>query len=576
MKRLRHTASHVMAQAVKRLWPDTKLAIGPAIENGFYYDFDSNHHFSDEDLLIIENEMSKIIKEDLKLVPEIIDRKKALELFKDEPYKLELIEGIPEEKEISIYRQGDFFDLCAGPHVGSTGEIKAFKLLNIAGAYWRGDEHNKMLQRIYGTAFTSKDDLASYLYFLKEAAESDHRKLGSEHGIFALSEEAPGMPFFLPNGMTIICELLAYWREIHKRYGYREIRTPLILKRRLWEISGHWNHYSQGMYTLSIDNEDYAVKPMNCPGAIRCFAELCRQKSTKLREFGEVRGNLGESVKLAEVGLVHRAERSGQLHGLMRVREFTQDDAHIFCEIGEVRGEILQILSMVREMYGVLGLEYRLELSTRPEDRIGSDEVWDAAEGALKTALESANYEYEINEGEGAFYGPKIDIHIRDRLGRSWQCGTVQVDFNLPERFELEGQVKRKVIMIHRVVYGSIERFVGILVEHFKGRMPLWLAPTQVRVVPLRAEYEAAAEALGERLAAAGLRVDGDFRDETVRKRVKVATLDLVPYVVVIGEREAAGGELHVKRLGGEDFDLPAEYFIRYLQKKVARKALRY
>ena len=571
MNNLRHTTSHVMAQAVKKLWPDAKLAIGPAIENGFYYDFDVEHRFTDEDLTLIEKEMKKIIKENLKLEREVISREAAFDLFKDEPYKMELIAAIPEGEDISTYRQGDFVDLCAGPHVESTGKIKAFKLLNIAGAYWRGDEHNKMLQRIYGTAFETKQDLDAYLKMREEAAANDHRKLGRELDIFSLHEEAPGMPFFHPNGMIIMNELMTYWREMHRKYGYQEIRTPVMLKRKLWETSGHWDHYAQGMYTLKVDDEPYAIKPMNCPGGILAESSL---KLPNAHSFAAIRKISTKITRLAEVGLVHRAERSGQLHGLMRVREFTQDDAHIFCTAEQIEEEVLAVLKLMFEIYSVLGLRYELELSTRPADSIGSNEIWEAAEAALRAALEAAGLKYKVNAGEGAFYGPKIDVHLRDSIGRSWQCGTVQLDFNLPMRFKTS-----RPVMIHRVIYGSIERFIGMLLEHFKGALPLWLSPEQVRLLPLRsdsADIVDTVEDLASRLDMAGIRVGIDSRNETINKRIKVAALSHVPYTVVIGQAEVEGGQLTVKRFRSNNLTVPAEFFIRYLKGKINAKSLTY
>ena len=485
---LRHTTSHVLAQAVKHLFPDAKLAIGPAIENGFYYDFDTEHRFTDEDLSLIEKEMKKIVKQNLKLERSEIPRQQAIDLFKDEPYKLELIDAIPEDQTISTYQQGDFIDLCAGPHVESTGLIKAFKLQKIAGAYWRGDEHNKMLQRIYGTAFNTREELDQYLQMLRDAEKYDHRKLGRDMLIFSLSDEAPGEPFFLPNGMIVLNELLKYWRDVHQQAGYLEVRTPIILKRHLWETSGHWDHYSQGMYALKVDDEDYAIKPMNCPGGILAFKELLR--------YGQFTHQ--DAIRLGEIGLVHRAERSGQLHGLIRVREFTQDDAHIFCTLDNLKSEIDGVIKLMEKVYSRLNLNYELELSTRPENSIGDDSVWQAAETALQDVLDSTNRPFKVNPGDGAFYGPKIDVHIKDSLGRRWQCGTVQLDFNLPERFDVKMPDGSRAVMLHRVIFGSIERFIGILLEHFKGRLPFWLAPQQVRILPVTGDFIDAAKKFSE------------------------------------------------------------------------------
>lgn len=578
MHKLRHTASHIMAQAIKRIWPDAKLAIGPSIENGFYYDFDLEHRFSDEDLAIIEKEMQKIVKEKLPLERAELSREDAIKLFKDEPYKLELIDAIPEGETISTYKQGEFIDLCAGPHVENTGKVKHFKLLSIAGAYWRGDEHNKMLQRIYGTAFETKEDLTAHLQMLKEAAESDHRKLGAELGIFNLYEEAPGMPFFLPNGMTIMNNLMTFWREVHKKYGYDEIKTPIMLKRELWETSGHWDHYAQGMYTLKVDENDYAVKPMNCPGSILVYS----------RSNGGKR-NANGSMKLAEVGLVHRHERHGQLHGLMRVREFTQDDAHIYVEKPDaLRDEILNILQMMDEMYAVFGLKYDLELSTRPDDRIGSDEVWDNAEHALEDALNASGRPFKINAGDGAFYGPKIDVHVRDRLGRSWQCGTVQVDFNLPERFNLKVRgTNDRPIMLHRVIYGSIERFIGIITEHFGGKFPLWLNCEPVRLILAdvrileNEKIKNNLDKLKSAFESANINITIDDSRETLNKKVRNAAANKVPYSIVVGERELKVNDvmetnLKARVLGGGEKTLPANFFIRYVQKKIQLRQLNY
>ena len=580
MQELRHTASHIMAQAVKRIWSDAKIAIGPAIENGFYYDFDLEHRFSDEDLALIEKEMRKIINEDLPLMRNEISREEAIKLFKDEPYKIELIDAIPEGETISTYKQGDFIDLCAGPHVDSTGNVKYFKLLSIAGAYWRGDEHNKMLQRIYGTAFNSQEELDSYLQMLKEAAECDHRKLGSELGVFNLYDEAPGMPFFLPNGMIIMNNLMTYWREVHKKYGYDEIKTPIMLKRELWETSGHWDHYSQGMYTLKVDENDYAVKPMNCPGSILVYSRS-----------GAGNRNANGSMKLAEVGLVHRHERHGQLHGLMRVREFTQDDAHIYIENAKhLREEILNILTMMDEMYAVFGLKYDLELSTRPEDRIGSDEVWDTAENALEDALNASGRPFKINAGDGAFYGPKIDVHVRDRLGRSWQCGTVQVDFNLPERFNLKvrgSNSGERPIMLHRVIYGSIERFIGIILEHFAGKLPLWLNAEPVRIIlpDLRIleneNLKNKLEILKNEFESRNIRMTIDLSKETLNKKIRKAAVDKVPYSIVVGERELSTSDifdanLKIRVLGGGEKIMPAGFFIEYVNKKISQRQINY
>ncbi|MBR1730253.1 MAG: threonine--tRNA ligase [Selenomonadaceae bacterium] len=538
---LRHTTSHVLAQAVKHLFPDAKLAIGPAIENGFYYDFDTEHRFTDEDLSLIEKEMKKIVKQNLKLERSEIPRQQAIDLFKDEPYKLELIDAIPEDQTISTYQQGDFIDLCAGPHVESTGLIKAFKLQKIAGAYWRGDEHNKMLQRIYGTAFNTREELDQYLQMLRDAEKYDHRKLGRDMLIFSLSDEAPGEPFFLPNGMIVLNELLKYWREVHQQAGYLEVRTPIILKRHLWETSGHWDHYSQGMYALKVDDEDYAIKPMNCPGGILAFKELLR--------YGQFTHQ--DAIRLGEIGLVHRAERSGQLHGLMRVREFTQDDAHIFCTLDNLKSEIDGVIKLMEKVYSRLNLNYELELSTRPENSIGDDSVWQAAETALQDVLDSTNRPFKVNPGDGAFYGPKIDVHIKDSLGRRWQCGTVQLDFNLPERFDVKMPDGSRAVMLHRVIFGSIERFIGILLEHFKGRLPFWLAPQQVRILPVTGDFIDAAKKFSEEFSIINVRVAIDARNETIGKKVRQATLEKVSHVIVFGEKESNSEDISVRYLDG-------------------------
>ena len=566
LQELRHTAAHVMAQAVKRLWPGVKLSIGPAIEDGFYYDFDMEHRLSEEDFPRIEEEMRKIVEADYPLERKEVTREEAQEIFKNEPYKLELIEDLPDGTAITTYRQGEFVDLCAGPHVSRTGEVKHYKLLSVAGAYWRGDERRQMLQRLYATAFFTSEELEEYVRLREEAAASDHRRLGKELGLFMLADEAPGEPFLLPRGVVVFGELIKWWRAVHHSYGYEEIRTPIMLKRYLWERSGHWEHYSQGMYALKVDDEDYAIKPMNCPGSILVF-----------RSLGAV-SLMDKAVKLAELGLVHRAERSGQLHGLMRVREFTQDDAHIYCTPENLQSEIAEILEIMDKMYSTLGLTYDLELSTRPEDRIGEDSVWDMAEDALKEALKGR--EYKINAGDGAFYGPKIDVHVKDRMRRSWQCGTIQVDFNLPERFDLtyveSGGGRKRPIMLHRVIYGSIERFFGILIEHFKGAFPVWLAPEQVRIIPIVDKFEAFAQTLAVKLRESDIRVDVDGRSETLNKRIKLAALAKVPYTVVVGEKEQNSGLLQIRKFGGKSFELPVEVFVSMLKNKIKNKDLDY
>ena len=499
LRAIRHTASHVLAQAVKRLYPETKLAIGPAIDDGFYYDFDREGGFTPEDLEKLEAEMKKIIKENIPLKPFVLPRDEAIKLMqeKGEPYKVELIEDLPEEETISFYQQGDFTDLCAGPHIMYTKGVKAFKLTSIAGAYWRGSEKNKMLTRIYGTAFANKEDLENYLTMLEEAKKRDHRKLGKELGLFMFTEEGPGFPFFLPKGMTLKNTLIDYWREIHLRENYQEVSTPVILSRKLWETSGHWDHYKDNMYTTVIDEEDYAIKPMNCPGGMLV-------NKSQPRSYRDL------PLRVGELGLVHRHEKSGQLHGLMRVRCFTQDDAHIFMTQEQITEEIKNVTRLINEVYTLFGFEYFVELSTRPEDSMGSDEDWELATNGLRNALEEMGLDYIVNEGDGAFYGPKIDFHLRDSIGRTWQCGTIQLDFQLPQRFEAEyvaeDGTKKRPIMIHRVCFGSIERFIGILIEHFAGKFPVWLAPVQVKVIPVSEKSMEYATGVYEKLRAAGIR----------------------------------------------------------------------
>ena len=511
---LRHTASHVMAQAIKRLWPETKLAIGPSIADGFYYDIDRDEPVTSDDLAKIEAEMKKIIKEALPLERFELPRAQAIEFMKEknEPYKVELIEDLPEDAIISFYKQGEFTDLCAGPHLMNTKEVgKAFKLMNIAGAYWRGSEKNKMLTRIYATAFAKKEDLDAYVTMMEEAKKRDHRKLGKELGLFMMSDAGPGFPFFLPKGMILKNTLLDYWREIHKKAGYVEISTPIILNRSLWETSGHWDHYKNNMYTTVIDGEDYAIKPMNCPGGVLVYAS-------------EPRSYRDLPLRMGELGIVHRHEKSGQLHGLMRVRCFTQDDAHIFMTPEQIRDEIKNVAGLINQVYSLFGFKYHVELSTRPEDSMGSDEDWELATSSLQGALDDLGLDYVINEGDGAFYGPKIDFHLVDAIGRTWQCGTIQLDFQLPQRFELEyigadGE-KHRPIMIHRVCFGSIERFIGILIEHFAGAFPTWLAPVQVKVLPISEKYEEYAKSVKAALDAADIRSEIDLRSEIGRAHV--------------------------------------------------------
>ena len=540
LRAIRHTASHVLAQAVKRLYPETKLAIGPAIDDGFYYDFDREGGFTPDNLEKLEAEMKKIVKENLALKPFVLPRDEAIKFMqeKGEPYKVELIEDLPEGETISFYQQGDFVDLCAGPHILYTKGIKAFKLTSIAGAYWRGSEKNKMLTRIYGTAFAKKEDLESYLTMMEEAKKRDHRKLGKELGLFMFAEEGPGFPFFLPKGMTLKNTLIDYWREIHLREGYQEVSTPVILSRKLWETSGHWDHYKENMYTTVIDDEDYAIKPMNCPGGMLVY-------KSQPRSYRDL------PLRVGELGLVHRHEKSGQLHGLMRVRCFTQDDAHIFMTQDQITDEIKGVTRLINEVYSQFGFDYFVELSTRPEDSMGSDEDWEMATNGLRNALDEMGLKYIVNEGDGAFYGPKIDFHLRDSIGRTWQCGTIQLDFQLPQRFEAEyvaeDGTKKRPIMIHRVCFGSIERFIGILIEHFAGKFPVWLAPVQVKVIPVSEKSMEYAQGVYDQLKAAGIRTELDRKDEKVGYKIRQAQLEKVPFMLVLGEKEAAEGKITVR-----------------------------
>ena len=540
LRAIRHTASHVLAQAVKRLYPETKLAIGPAIDDGFYYDFDREGGFTPDDLEKLEAEMKKIVKENLALKPFVLPRDEAIKFMqeKGEPYKVELIEDLPEGETISFYQQGDFVDLCAGPHILYTKGIKAFKLTSIAGAYWRGSEKNKMLTRIYGTAFAKKEDLEAYLTMMEEAKKRDHRKLGKELGLFMFAEEGPGFPFFLPKGMTLKNTLIDYWREIHLREGYQEVSTPVILSRKLWETSGHWDHYKENMYTTVIDDEDYAIKPMNCPGGMLVY-------KSQPRSYRDL------PLRVGELGLVHRHEKSGQLHGLMRVRCFTQDDAHIFMTQDQITDEIKGVTRLINEVYCQFGFDYFVELSTRPEDSMGSDEDWEMATNGLRNALDEMGLKYIVNEGDGAFYGPKIDFHLRDSIGRTWQCGTIQLDFQLPQRFEAEyvaeDGTKKRPIMIHRVCFGSIERFIGILIEHFAGKFPVWLAPVQVKVIPVSEKSMEYAQGVYDQLKAAGIRTELDRKDEKVGYKIRQAQLEKVPFMLVLGEKEAAEGKITVR-----------------------------
>ena len=558
----RHTTSHIMAQAIKRLYPDTKLAIGPSIADGFYYDIDRETPLTSEDLEKIEAEMKKIVKEDLKLERFELPRAEAIAFMKEkeEPYKVELIEDLPEDAVISFYRQGEFTDLCAGPHLMSTKPVKAFKLTSLAGAYWRGSEKNKMLQRIYGTAFTKKAELEEYLHMIEEAKKRDHRKLGKELGLFMMSEDGPGFPFFLPKGMDLKNALMDYWREIHRKAGYVEISTPIILNRRLWETSGHWDHYKENMYTTVIDDEDYAIKPMNCPGGVLVY-------KSEPRSYRDL------PLRLAEVGLVHRHEKSGQLHGLMRVRCFNQDDAHIFMTPEQIKDEIKGVANLIDQVYKLFGFKYHVELSTRPEDSMGSDEDWEVATEGLRGALDDLGLDYVVNEGDGAFYGPKIDFHLEDSLGRTWQCGTIQLDMQMPERFDLEyvgadGE-KHRPVMIHRVCFGSIERFIGILTEHYAGAFPLWLAPVQVKVMPITDRTNNYAKHVADRLEKAGLRVETDLRNEKIGYKIREAQSQKIPYMLVLGDKEAENDTISVRTLAGEQSVESLSDFIARLQADV-------
>ena len=562
---LRHTASHVLAQAVKHLRPEAKLAIGPAIENGFYYDFDVDEPFTPEFLAQVEKEMQKLIKLNERVERFELPRAEALELMKDEPYKVELINDLPEGETISFYRQGDFTDLCAGPHLPSTGRIKAVKLTSIAGAYWRGSEKNKMLQRIYGTAFTNREELDAYLARIEEAKKRDHRKLGRQLDLFDIREEGPGFPFFYPKGMVLRNQLEDYWREIHRKHGYEEIKTPIMLNRSLWERSGHWDHYQENMYTTKIDDVDFAIKPMNCPGGILVY----ERKKWSYRDL---------PIRSGELGLVHRHELSGALHGLMRVRCFTQDDAHIFMTPDQIRDEIKGVYQLIDEVYKVFGFEYHVELSTRPEDSIGTDEMWELATDGLRGALDDLGVKYVVNEGDGAFYGPKIDFHLTDCLGRTWQCGTIQLDMNLPERFDLtytgpDGQEHRPV-MIHRVVFGSIERFIGILTEHFAGAFPLWLAPVQVRLMTITDRADEAAKAVQAKLEDAGIRTEIDLRNEKIGFKIREAQVQKIPYMLVLGDKEAENGVVAVRKRGEGDIgQMTPDELLAKLKEEILTKA---
>ena len=560
----RHTTSHILAHAVKRLYPDVKLAIGPAIESGFYYDFDTDVRFTPEMLDTIEAEMRRICKEKLPLERFELPRAEAIKLMEDhsEPYKVELINDLPEDSVISFYKQGDFTDLCAGPHLDSTGRVKgnALKLTSCTGAYWRGDSNKKMLQRIYGTSFQTKAELDEYLSRIEEAKRRDHRKLGRELGLFMLADEAPGFPFFLPKGMTLKNNLIEYWREIHSRYGYVEISTPVILNQELWHRSGHWNHYKNNMYTTLIDGEDYAVKPMNCPGGMLVY----KSEAHSYRDL---------PIRMGELGLVHRHELSGALHGLFRVRCFTQDDAHIFMTRDQIKDEIINVTRLFDEVYSLFGLKYKIELSTMPQDHMGTEEDWEMATNGLREAMDALGKPYEINDGDGAFYGPKLDFHLEDSIGRTWQCGTIQLDFQMPERFELEytgadGEKHRPVI-VHRVVFGSIERFIGVITEHFAGAFPFWLSPVQIAVLPITDRTTEYAESVAAKLRLEGFRVETDIRSEKIGYKIREAQLQKIPYMLILGDKETESGLVTVRsRSSGDLGTSPLGAFIEKIRKE--------
>ncbi len=566
--RYRHTTSHIMAQAVKNLWPDAKLAIGPAIDNGFYYDIDMEYKLGDQDLLKIQKEMKKVIQANYRLERFELPREEAIKYMADrnEDYKVELIQDLPEDAVISFYQQGDFVDLCAGPHMESTGQIKAVKLMSVAGAYWRGDEHNKMLQRIYGTCFPTQEELDEYINRLEEAKKRDHRKIGKEMDLFAIFEEGPGFPFFMPKGMIIRNELENFWREEHRKRGYQEIKTPLILNEQLWRTSGHWDHYKDNMYFTKIDDVDFAVKPMNCPGSMLSY----KRKMWSYRDF---------PIRMGELGQVHRHELSGALHGLMRVRTFTQDDAHIFMLPEQIKDEIVGVAKFIDDVYSMFGFKYHIELSTRPEDSMGTDEEWAMAEDALREAMTEVGVPYVINEGDGAFYGPKLDFHLEDSIGRTWQCGTIQLDMQMPQRFELtyvgSDNEKHRPVMIHRVIFGSIERFIGILTEHFAGKFPLWLAPVQVKLLTVAEAFSDYAKEIAAKCEEAGLRVELDLRNEKIGYKLREARNERVSYICVIGERESEAGTLSVRSTKVGDLgEMNADEFVAKLVEEIKTKAI--
>lgn len=559
-----HTASHVMAQAVKRLYPTAKLAIGPSIANGFYYDFDFETPLTTDDFSKIEKEMNKIVSQNFPIERFELPRTEALEFMKDEPYKVDLIENLPEDAVISFYKQGEFTDLCAGPHLASTGMVKVFKLLSIAGAYWRGDEKNKMLQRVYAIAFPKQEELQAYIDFIEDAKRRDHRKIGKELDLFDIYDEGPGFPFFLPKGMILRNQLEDFWRQEHRKNGYSEIKTPMMLNKELWLRSGHWDHYKDNMYTTVIDDQDFAIKPMNCPGGMLVY----KRKVHSYRDLPQ---------RMAELGLVHRHEKSGTLHGLMRVRCFTQDDAHIFMTPDQIESEILGVINMIDKFYSVFGFKYNVELSTRPEDSMGSDEAWEQATTALKNALEANGKPYKINEGDGAFYGPKIDFHLQDCLGRTWQCGTIQLDFQMPERFDLtyvgpDGE-KHRPVMIHRVIFGSIERFIGIITEHYAGAFPLWLAPVQVKILSINDRSADYINELSEKLENAGIRVEVDMRNEKIGFKIREAQLQKVPYMLVIGDKEVEERKVAVRsRKSPNSVVVDVDTFVAQVVEEVEKK----
>lgn len=563
---LRHTASHVMAQAIQHLFPGVKFAIGPAIDDGFYYDLDSDHVFSQEDFAAIEKEMSKIAKENIPLVKKVLPRDEALQYFKDkgQDYKVMLIEDLPEEETLSLYEQGDFTDLCAGPHLKSTGKVKTFKLMTVAGAYWRGDSKNKMLQRIYATAFFSKEDLDHYLFVRAEAEKRDHRKLGKQLDLFSFHEEGPGFPFFHPKGMILRNKLMDYERELFKEFGYVEIMTPVILSKKLWLQSGHWDHYKENMYFTQIDDEDYAIKPMNCPGGILFF-------KTQQRSYRDL------PMRVGEFGLVHRHELKGALHGLFRVRCFTQDDAHIFMTQEQMKDEVIKCMAMYQKMYGVFGLEYHVELSTRPENSMGSDELWEISTNALREAIETAGVPYQINEGDGAFYGPKLDFHVQDSLGRTWQCGTIQMDMQLPERFDVnyigEDGEKHRAVMLHRAGYGSLERFIGILIEHYAGAFPTWIAPVQVKIIPVTDKNLEYAKSVAAAMSESDIRVEVEEANETLGYKIRKAQMEKVPYMIIVGDQEMKGHTISVRsRKNGDQGSQSLPMFVANLIREIKER----